>query len=372
MLFVAPPLGPDERRVLEETAELHRRLHHLAGEPRRWSGSLRKVAFAVAVQSSNTIEGYTVTLEQALEAERDDEVDPETWHAVAGYRDALTYILQLADDPHVGLGTDLLRSLHFLMCKHELEKRPGRWREGPVYVRDERAGRLVYEGAPAEDVPALMEELAGRLAEAEAPPLVAGAMAHLDLVMIHPFKDGNGRMARAVQTLVLAREGILGAPFCSIEEYLGANTRDYYDVLAAVGGTRFDPTRDARPWLRFCLTAHWRQAQTLLRRARLLESLWDLVEVELLERDAPERALPALAEAARGLTLRRSTYRTLADVEDATATRDLRALVQAGLLVPSGEKRGRVYAASAVLRGLADELRRSLPSRSAADPFGER
>lgn len=176
-------------------------------------------------------------------------------------------------------------------------------------------------------------------------------------------------MARAVQTLVLARRGILGAPFCSIEEYLGANTRAYYDVLAEVGGAAFDPTRDARPWLRFCLTAQWRQTQTLLRRARLLESLWDLVEVELAERGAPERALPALAEAARGLALRRSTYRTLVDVEDATATRDLRALVAAGLLEASGEKRGRVYLSSGRLHGLADEVRRSLPSRSAVDPF---
>ncbi len=41
------------------------------------------------------------------------------------------------------------------------------------------------------------------------PAMIRAAMAHLNLVMVHPFKDGNGRMARALQTLVLARERIL-------------------------------------------------------------------------------------------------------------------------------------------------------------------
>jgi Fic family protein len=52
-------------------------------------------------------------------------------------------------------------------------------------------------------------------------------MAHLNLVMIHPFRDGNGRMARALATLVLTRSDIGEPEFCSIEEWLGANTEDY-------------------------------------------------------------------------------------------------------------------------------------------------
>ena len=61
-------------------------------------------------------------------------------------------------------------------------------------------------------------------------------MAHLHLAMIHPCRDGNGRLARVVQSLVLAREGILAPQFCSIEEYLGRFTSDYHAVLAEVGG----------------------------------------------------------------------------------------------------------------------------------------
>ena len=65
--------------------------------------------------------------------------------------------------------------------------------------------------------------------------MVRGAMAHLNLTMINPFKDGNGRISRALQTLVLAREGILHPVFCSIEEWLGRVTAEYYAVLAEVG-----------------------------------------------------------------------------------------------------------------------------------------
>jgi Fic family protein len=50
-------------------------------------------------------------------------------------------------------------------------------------------------------------------------------MAHLNLVMIHPFRDGNGRMARCLQSVVLAREGVLSPVFMSVEEYLGRNTQ---------------------------------------------------------------------------------------------------------------------------------------------------
>ena len=65
--------------------------------------------------------------------------------------------------------------------------------------------------------------------------VVAAAMAHLNLTMIHPFKDGNGRMARALQTLVLAREAWFTRSFPASRNGVGRNTQDYYDVLADVG-----------------------------------------------------------------------------------------------------------------------------------------
>jgi Fic family protein len=93
-------------------------------------------------------------------------------------------------------------------------------------------------------------------------------MAHLNLVMIHPFRDGNGHMARCLQSLVLVRGGVFSPVFMSVEDYLGRNTHAYYDILAAVGKGSWQPAGDTRPWLRFMLTAHLRQATTMLRRIK--------------------------------------------------------------------------------------------------------
>ena len=63
-------------------------------------------------------------------------------------------------------------------------------------------------------ISSLVEELVEQLsANNETPAIVRGAMAHLNLVMIHPFRDGNGRMARCLQTLTLARELILAPSY---------------------------------------------------------------------------------------------------------------------------------------------------------------
>jgi Fic family protein len=72
-------------------------------------------------------------------------------------------------------------------------------------------------------------------------------MSHLHVVSVHPFRDGNGRISRIVQSLVLGREGLLSPEFSSIEEYVGHNTRQYYAVLRRVHGGSYEPERDAGP-----------------------------------------------------------------------------------------------------------------------------
>lgn len=59
------------------------------------------------------------------------------------------------------------------------------------------------------------------------PALVRAAVAHFILVRIHPWADGSGRMSRALQTLLLAREGVMAPEFSSIEEWLGQASNTY-------------------------------------------------------------------------------------------------------------------------------------------------
>lgn len=374
MIFQTPTLRADDLRALTLIEEQRRQLRIHVAEPRRWVGRLRRTSLARAIQGSNSIEGYVVGLDDALAAvENEDplETGRATWQAILGYRNAMTYVLRLATDPHFVVNEALLKSLQFMMTQYDLRTNPGTWRRGDIYVRNDVTGEVVYTGADSDDIPALMAELVAQIDDSDDPPLVRAAMAHLNLVMIHPFTDGNGRMARCLQTLVLAREGILAPQFSSVEEYLGANTDAYYRVLADVGQGHWKPTGDARPWIRFMLTAHYRQGATLLRRVSESQSLWQLVEDLASTRGVHQRSFSALFDAAQGRRIRRSSYlASLEDpVSDAVATRDLRNLVAAGLLVAHGERRAREYRASPEVAALQISVRRRAADVGSLDPY---
>lgn len=336
------------------------------------------MAFARAVQGSNSIEGYNASLDDvvaAVDGEPTLGADEETQHALSGYRDAMTYVLQIADDETLDLDEGLLKSLHFMMLKYDLSKNPGRWRPGAVYVRDDKSGEIVYEGAPVEEVSELVAKLFDDLGRDECPVMVKAAMAHLNLVMIHPFSDGNGRMARCLQTLVLARDRVLAPVFASIEEFLGRNTDAYYSVLADVGDGSWQPDRDARPWIRFCLRAHYTQVRTMLRRREEIEALWNACLAAVEAKRLSERCAAGVMDASYGLRLRRRNYRTSVEVvtgeeiSDLTASRDLKAMVDAGLLSAVGERRGRYYVAGDEVVALRAEVRDARAPRVADDPF---
>jgi Fic family protein len=375
MLFATPPLSALDLEVIERVLDLRRELRFALAARRRWTGALRRVAFAQAIQSSNSIEGYHVSLTDAVAAAAGDDPveaqqDAVAWQAVTHYRQAMTYVLQLSEDEHFRYSPELLKSLHFMMVAYDLSAHPSRWRPGAVYVHDTASGEAVYEGPDAVRVPGLVDELMDVLnQDDDAPALARAAMAHLNFVMIHPFKDGNGRMARCLQSLVLAREGILAPEFASIEEYLGVHTRDYYDVLAQVGGGRWQPERDATPWLRFCLTAHYRQARTFLRRNVEAGRVWTALSEQVQAADLEERAVGPVFLAASGTRLRNETYRRVAEVTTSTASRDLKALVAAGLLEAHGEKRGRYYTAADWVRDQRRSARERIRAEDRRDPY---
>jgi len=378
MLF-QPPTLDRELVVLEEIAVAQDDLRWRVAEPRRWSGSLRRLTQARSIQGSNSIEGYHASLDDVVAAVEDEEpldAPAETREALRGYRDAMTYVLQLSrQDEQPVVDETLLRSLHFMMLRYDLTKNPGLYRPGAIWIHRQSDGEVVYEGPPIEEARILMAELAAALAEPSEHPLVDAAMAHLNLVLIHPFSDGNGRMARALQTLVIARDEVLVPEFNSIEEHLGRNTQAYYDVLAEVAAGSWQPDCDTRPWIRFCLTAHHRQVQTALRRALAAEGLWVMLEEITAARGLPMRVVGPLYDAINGLRLRNSTYRASVrsaegvDISDQTASRDLRSLVEVEMLTAHGERRGRTYTQGASIAGLGNRVR-AAQAGSITDPFG--
>lgn len=336
------------------------------------------MAFARAVQGSNSIEGYNASLDDviaAVEGEPTMDADEETQHALAGYRDAMTYVLQIADDDALEIEGSLVKSLHYMMIKHDLRKNPGRWRPGDIYVRSEDTGEHVYKGPSSDEVPDLIAELLLDLRRDEGEVLVKAAMAHLNLVLIHPFSDGNGRMARCLQTLILARDQILAPVFSSIEEFLGRNTEAYYEVLADVGAGSWQPERDARPWIRFCLRAHHMQIRTMLRRREEIEGLWNACVDLAGSHGLPERCAAGLMDAAYGLRIRRGGYQISVEsavgeeISQQSASRDLMAMVDADLLEPIGERRARYYLAADEPKRRWSEIRAKRPPEETGDPF---
>ncbi len=376
IIYQAPDLTEADQQVLEAIAELRETLRFRLHYPRRWYGTLRRAAFARAVQGSNSIEGYHASDEDVaavIEEEEPLDTREETRQAISGYRDAMTYAMQLAKANHRIDGSTLL-GLHFMIMKNRLDKNPGQWRPEAVWVEDQD-GHVVYTAPDREGVEELVDQTLDAIRHSSGPVMINAAMAHLNLVMIHPWSDGNGRMARCLQTLVLASEGILDPVFSSIEEYLGRNTPSYYQALSSVHEGKWAPERDTRSWIEFSLTAHYRQARTLQRRIEQYEALWGRCEDLAAHHRLPDRVVGALSDAARRRTLWRSLYVKITrsstgdEISDMTGTRDLLAMHRAGLLQAIGEKRGRRYRGTPELKAVWDEIRSQRPSLRVEDPY---
>lgn len=303
---------------------------------------MRRTTQAKAIRGSNSIEGYAVTEQDAIAAVDDEEpvtADDRTWAEITGYRRALTYVLTVAPVPLFRIDAQVVRSLHFMLLEHDLSKGPGHYRPGSIYVHDERDGTQVYEGPDPDLVPALMDAMVDRLAaERDLDPMVRGAVAHLNLVMIRPFRDGNGRMARVVQTAALAQDTVLEPTFSSIEEWLGHNTMDYYRILAVTGRGGWNPQNDARPWVKFVLRAHHMQAQTLRRRFAEAGVLWRRIDDLVAEHRLPERVGDVLFDATQGVRVQRPAYVRRAEIEERTGSRDLARLTSLGCWRPSARR----------------------------------
>lgn len=360
-LFATPDPDLEDQQVIGEIHETRASLADYLRAPKRWNGLLRRTSTARAIQGSNTIEGYTVSDEDAVAAVDDEpplSADEETWLEIIAYRRVLTYVLNVATEPGFVIDEAVLRSMHFMLLDHDLSKTPGRYRINEIFVRDDKRGVNVYAGPDADLLPDLMRTLSESLSKPTTDdPLVRGAMAHLNLIMIHPFRDGNGRMARALQTMVLAQDQVVEPTFSSIEEWLGNNTQDYYDVLAATGHGAWNPGNDATLWVKFNLRAHHMQAQTMRRRFDEAEIQWRKIDELVAKHRLNERIGAALFDALIGLRVTRPSYVKLTELDERTATRDLVNAANMGLLDARGERRGRHYVAGEPLRQIQAELR---------------
>jgi Fic family protein len=316
-------------------------------------GSLRREIRASSIESSTSIEGFSVSPQEALELtsqHQSNDRDSEDRQAVACYARAMDHVGAMAVDPSFRWLDRVILDLHFDACHFQRDKDPGLWRRGPIGVTA-ADGSLEFRGPDPELIGDLIAEVVDWLQEGDLghDVVVRAAMAHLHVTSVHPFRDGNGRVSRIVQSLVLARDGLASPEFLSIEEYLRTHTREYYAALREVQGGSYQPQRDASSWVAFCVEAHIAQAKQRLAQINRAASRWGVLEAETERRGLPDRTVIALEQSLLGGT-DRGRYGREADVSPATASADLRRLLDAGLLVQHGRGRNVGYLASDALR----------------------
>lgn len=355
MIFATPQITPALQRQLAELDKLRAALGAEVKTSSRWMGSLRREVRASSIESSTSIEGFSVSPEEALVLANNRDVadrDQENRQAVACYARAMDHVGTMGVDPSFRWADRVILDLHFDACYFQPDKDPGLWRTGPIGVTA-ADGLLEYEGPDSERVVPLMDEVVKWLAtgDLEVDVVVRAAMAHLHVVSIHPFRDGNGRVSRIVQSLVLAREGAAAPEFFSIEEYLGSHTQEYYAALREAQGGSYQPDRDASRWVTFCVVAHLAQARQRLAQIKEAATRWASLEELVGARNWPDRLVIALEQSLVGGT-DRSKYGEEAAVSPATASADFRRLLDAGLVEQRGRGRNINYLASEPLRAL--------------------
>lgn len=353
MLYNTPRPTPGMSERLAELDELRRQLGQQFGTAGLWLGTLRRLVQATSIESSTSIEGFHVPTAEAVAIVSGGEpavANDENQLAVSCYARAMEHVGVIAGDPGFRWCDRVILDLHFDACCFQRDRNPGRWREGAISVTGGN-GRVLYQAPEGTDVASLMGEVVDWLesGDLEAHVVIRAAMAHLHVVSVHPFRDGNGRLSRITQSLVLAREGSLSPEFASIEEYLGEHTSEYYRVLQDVQGGSYQPARDATPWVAFCIDAHVAQARRRLEQMRQAATRWAHLEELAEARGWPDRLVVALEQALTGNT-DRARYGGEADVSGASASNDLRRLLDAGLIVQLGRGRSTRYEASEALR----------------------
>ena len=187
---------------------------------------LRKENRIRSIQSSLAIENNSLTLEQVTDIIEGRRVlgPPKDIHEVQNAYEAYERVFTM--DPYSV--EDFLEAHHLLT--HGLVKHPGQFRLRDVGVYD-ASGRVVHIGARPQFVPSLVEELFSWAKNSDLLDLVKSCLVHFELEIIHPFEDGNGRMGRLWQSLILSRWNPL-FEWLPIESVIHAHQQGYYDALA--------------------------------------------------------------------------------------------------------------------------------------------
>lgn len=194
------------------------------------------------------------------------------------------------------------------------------------------------------DVPDLMRSFVLWLREEDdIDPVLKAGIAHIHLVALHPFWDGNGRTARGLSTLLLQRSLYGFRKLISLESRLSGVSDFYFTAIERALGARFTLEYDATSWLEFFTQALNVEAEILVGGFIEWHRMMDECRRNFGEKGWLSRHLDGIAFALRTGQITRSDYMEISGVSQATASRDLLAMVEAEILLAEGKTRTRIY-----------------------------
>lgn len=296
---------------------------------------LRQVAVIESAESSNRLEGVVVAasrlkslvLKNAIPKSRSEQ-------EVAGYRDALGLIHENAEQMPFTEGVIL--QLHSTMYRY-MPQPGGHWKatnNDIVERHPDGSSRIRFHPVAAHLTPMAMADLVARYRNALdqhlADPLVLVPLVVLDFLCIHPFPDGNGRMARLLTLQLLYHFDYTVGRFISLERIFEESKESYYETLEASSQGWHEAAHDISPWLDYFWGA-------LLRAYKEFEERVGKIE----------RGRGAKGDRVRADIMRRTLPFSISEVEEACpgVSRDmvrlvLRTMKTEGLIAPTGKGRG--------------------------------
>jgi Fic family protein len=249
-------LSADDGAMLKTLGECQGRQVLFQRQTPELLAALREAAVIESTESSNRIEGVTAPAERvkALVLKATTPRD-RSEQEIAGYRDALNLIHESARD--MTFSVNVILQLHTILYRYHTGA-GGRWKptQNEIVERDVAGNvrRVRFIPPDAVATPRLMEEMSKAYAHAVdrgKEPLILIPLAVLDFLCIHPFADGNGRMARLLTLQLLYRSGFDVGRYISLERIIEESKETYYETLEASSQGWHERRHDALPWMRY-------------------------------------------------------------------------------------------------------------------------
>lgn len=200
--------------------------------------------------------------------------------------------------------------------------------------------KVYYEAPSANQVAKLMYDFLAYVNEGSEDCLVKAAVAHLWFVIIHPFEDGNGRIARAITDMLLARSENGGKGYYSVSAQINQLRNDYYQQLEITA----DISLDITVWMEWFLGVvlqSMQKADAVLDKSLWKAKLWQTIDGQTTN-DRQRKVLKKMLDGFDG-NLTTSKWAKICSCSQDTATRDIAELLTKGILSKCGVGRGTHY-----------------------------